>query len=311
MSSPSALDPCPVCAGTLVIRHEHVPSASQQIFSVARCTHCGHGVTLSTAPDQAVEHDTQYGFNRHGFTAAWCAQRRARWVRRLTGTEAPHKVLDIGCGDGRFLATMRHAGWKVAGIERHEHAAALAHLNVSTHLDDAAQQAPFGAITLWHSLEHFDDPLELLAECRALLHPMGSVFVAVPDATCTAAKLFGKHWLHWDVAHHRSHFSATSLNLTARAAGLSLQATLGPELEYEWLGWSQSLLDALGWPRHAFFDALRGAPQSGGAAKRALHLLAGGVASSLTALPVLATTLAAQRTHVVFAQDRSSSPAPH
>ncbi len=300
---------CPVCAGPLLSRHTLVAAPdSSQSFAVLGCAACGHGVTITPEPARSTAHGGNYGMNRHAFTDGWCARRRARWVQRFTHTGAPRRVLDIGCGDGAFLRVIQCAGWQVAGTECAQRAAALEQLNVGTSLDDAAAHAPFGAITLWHSLEHLDDPVGLLCECRALLHPAGALFVAVPDARSLAARTFGRHWLHLDVPRHRHHFSPTSLLQTLRAAGFTARDTLGPEFEYEWLGWSQSALDAAGLPQRAFFDALRGAPRGGGAAARLLHLAVGSAASMLMLLPAAYSALAPSRCHLVCTAGDDAAP---
>lgn len=292
--------PCPVCTGPLTTRYQgSVPGEPPRNFTILGCAACGHGVTLAPAAGHGEAHDGLYAENRHAFTEHWCARRRARWVQQRNSAGAPRRVLDVGCGNGAFLRAMQRANWQVAGVEREQRASALQHLHVGTSLDEAAEHAPFGAVTLWHSLEHFEDPATLLRECRALLHPAGAVFIAVPDARSLAARLFGRHWLHLDVPRHRHHFTARSLALALQDAGFSSRATLGPEFEYEWLGWSQSSLDALGLPHHAFFDALRGVPRHGGLPARILHLALGGVACGLTLAPAACAALAPQPCHLV------------
>ncbi len=300
MSEPHANPPCPACTGPLTVRHARVSSQElAQSFTVLGCAACGHGVTLDSGSAHSNAHGGTYPVNRHAFTSDWCARRRARWVQCLTPLDAPRRVLDIGCGDGAFLRALQLASWHVAGVEQEHRAVSLEHLHVGTTLDEVALHAPFGAITLWHSLEHFEDPAALLRECRALLHPAGALFVAVPDARSFAARIFGRHWLHLDVSRHRHHFSATSLVQTLRAADLAPRNLLGPEFEYEWLGWSQSALDAAGLPPRAFFDALRGVSRGGGTPARVLHLALGGVASALTLVPTACAALAPSRCHLV------------
>jgi SAM-dependent methyltransferase len=68
-------------------------------------------------------------------------------------------------------------------------------------------------------IEHVSNPIPLLRDCAAALTEDGIVVVVTPDVHSLAARLLGKRWWHFRVAHV-GYFSASSLAAAARAAGL-------------------------------------------------------------------------------------------
>ena len=82
-------------------------------------------------------------------------------------------LLDIGCGNGRFLTVMRMLGWRVHGIEPDERSAENARRSSGARIDAELDEglyppAHFDVITLNHAMEHIADPVTLLARCFRL-----------------------------------------------------------------------------------------------------------------------------------------------
>jgi SAM-dependent methyltransferase len=220
-----------------------VDPQSRETFSIARCQACGLGHTQPAPPDLARYYGSAYYGGRHGFTARFRAARRADLLERI-GT-IPGNVLDIGCGEGEFLLATRERGRPGVGIELGPaaRAARAAGLDVRESLESASALAPFAAVTLWHSLEHLPDPLGTLAAARRLLSPDGRLVVAVPDNGGWQARIFGRRWFHLDVPRHLYHFDARSLAGLLERAGFVQLRRFHMEIEYDVLGWLQSLLN--------------------------------------------------------------------
>lgn len=120
------------------------------------------------------------------------------------------RVLEIGCGEGRFLELARDAGIDARGIELSSEAAAAARargLAVDTlQLDDAARTlgGRFDAVCAFQVLEHVPDPLPFLHSALELLTARGRLILCVPDCDgylkyCDDALLNmpPHHMLHW------------------------------------------------------------------------------------------------------------------
>jgi SAM-dependent methyltransferase len=115
------------------------------------------------------------------------------WERRrallLGEARAGERVLDLGCGAGRFVAALRDAGADPVGVELADGALERARRNVPG--ADLRALAPDGAIPLedgsvdlvWCSevLEHVPDTAGLLSEARRVLATGGRLLVTTPS----------------------------------------------------------------------------------------------------------------------------------
>ncbi|MEO6219344.1 MAG: class I SAM-dependent methyltransferase [Ginsengibacter sp.] len=136
-------------------------------------------------------------------------------VENKTGRKQGN-ILDIGCGTGAFLNTMKKANWKVTGLEPDETARKKAldlydlQLNTSEKLFSLPNES-FDAITMWHVLEHVHDLHEYTNQVKSLLKPNGRLFVAVPNYTCFDEEIYKESWAAYDVPRHLYHFSPASM----------------------------------------------------------------------------------------------------
>ncbi|MGZ8463014.1 MAG: class I SAM-dependent methyltransferase [Candidatus Deferrimicrobiaceae bacterium] len=135
------------------------------------------------------------------------------------------RLLDIGCGNGDFLARMRGKGWEVEGLEvdseavksaRSRHGLTIHHGALETwKLPDGS----FDAITANHVIEHVHDPIALIRECLRVLKPGGVLVLATPNINGDAHRVFGRNWTHLDPPRHLHLFSGTTLKECGTRAG--------------------------------------------------------------------------------------------
>ncbi len=123
------------------------------------------------------------------------------------------KLLDFGAGTGDFLVKARTKGFSVDGIEPNEKARAnAAKKGIVLHENSSAlKESRYGAITLWHVLEHLPDLDGQVEKIASLLDKDGVVVVAVPNYKSYDAKFYGAYWAAYDVPRHIWHFSKTSI----------------------------------------------------------------------------------------------------
>ena len=258
-------------------------SLSGEAFAVEACGACGFGVTSPVPAEVGRYYPQAYYGGRHGASGRFCLRRRLRWLGPATG-----RLLDIGCGDGSFLLAARKSGWEVVGIERNTEPSRRAGLRVFESLeglraDLGASGARFDRITLWHSLEHIAAGQEILRQAAGLLKPGGRVLIAVPDLGGWQARWCGAAWLHLDVPRHVAHYTERSLAMACEKAGVNVGRHWHQEFEYDLLGWSQSILNALFAEPNVFFHWLTRKPIRAAGAVKLLQL---GLGAALTAVCV-------------------------
>lgn len=239
----SDLRKCILCGGLQQLQFKALAAEETgELFSVYSCSLCLLGQTVPQPSDLSLYYSNYQG----GPSTDFCTKRRLRFVQSVVKKMSENVVLlDIGCGDGHFLKAASKQGWRVAGTELNPEAALAAGIEVSSSLSGIEHLAPFGCITLWHSLEHLRNPMDNLFELAPLLSPGGTVIVAVPNAQGWQARLFGRNWLHLDVPRHLFHFGPNTLKRLLVGAGLEVIRTWHHEFEYDLFGWSVSAINSV------------------------------------------------------------------
>ena len=153
-----------------------------------------------------------------------------RAARALTSGAGGKTVLDVGCGDGRFLAALSARGAAgVTGLETDPVAAKLARRRtggpvLETALEDAGlPDAAFDLISLLHVLEHVPDPRATLTQARRVLRPSGALFLALPNAASLEAAVFGRAWYHLDLPRHLWGFGPRTLTRLLEETGFDVE----------------------------------------------------------------------------------------
>lgn len=252
---------CKACGYQLVRHFPRVldPQTNER-FRIDKCVNCGLGHTIPQPVDLTKYYGTTYYGGRHSFSASYRARQRLRIVESIIGNEVNRSILDIGCGDGTFLLEAKKKGWKVIGTEIYPHIARKAGLDVRETIEQVYDCPPFDCITFWHSLEHLRNPRSAMILAAKLLKPNGAFIISVPDSAGLQAKVFGSGWFHRDVPRHLYHFDARSLTSLTHSVGCTPERWWYQELEYDILGWSQSILNLLLPSSNLFFYTLTGRP---------------------------------------------------
>jgi len=101
-------------------------------------------------------------------------------------------------------------------------------------------------VTLWHVLEHLDDPEAAVARLATWLKPSGGVLlVGVPNLNSAQARIAGPGWYHLDVPRHRTHFTPAGVHALLLTGGLRPLATTHLLLEHNPYGMWQSWVNLL------------------------------------------------------------------
>lgn len=169
-------------------------------------------------------------------TLAWLGRRRwlayIRRFERAAGRFDPSwQVVDVGCGQNHFLATLRdERGCQGIGVDFKPEMVAFVRdtLGMDAFAGTLKQAnlpaGKFDVVTMNEYLEHDPDPRGLLTEARRIIKPGGHVAIEIPFVEGLAAKLFGAHWSQID-PRHLSYFTRDTLSLLLERTGFKLLQT--------------------------------------------------------------------------------------
>jgi 2-polyprenyl-3-methyl-5-hydroxy-6-metoxy-1,4-benzoquinol methylase len=152
---------------------------------------------------------------------------RKRMLTRLFENERPGRLLEIGCGDGNFIADIKKQGWEVMGVDSDPEAArvAMAKYGVSVLVgrfeDIDLPQDYYNVVVINHVIEHVSDPVLFLARTGANIAPGGRIIVVTPNSAGFGHAAFGANWRGLDPPRHLHIFTPVNLVETVRKAGLN------------------------------------------------------------------------------------------
>ncbi|MCA3563173.1 MAG: class I SAM-dependent methyltransferase [Methylocystis sp.] len=145
-------------------------------------------------------------------------------------------ILDIGCGNGSYLAT-NAAGYRLHGIDISPPLAAAAE-GLFSRTGGGAICAPatvalaampgrsIDAAILRSYLEHEAEPLAVLQRLRQVLKQGGFAVVKVPNYASFNRIVMGRRWCGFRFPDHLNHFTPATLAAIAARAGF--------ETEWRW-----------------------------------------------------------------------------
>jgi 2-polyprenyl-3-methyl-5-hydroxy-6-metoxy-1,4-benzoquinol methylase len=233
---------CPVCQSTTIEDEFSAKdyTVSNEIFTVVKCKACTHMFTQNVAAqndigkyyqsENYISHsDTQEGIVNKLYHAV--RKRTLAGKKNLLQTETEKvqgKILDIGCGTGAFLHTMKQAGWQITGLEpddaARKKATELYNITpLASHEIFSMPHNTYDAITMWHVLEHVHQLHEYIAQLKNMLTANGRIFIAVPNFTSYDARYYAAYWAAYDVPRHLYHFSPASMKNLVEQNGLTIK----------------------------------------------------------------------------------------
>jgi SAM-dependent methyltransferase len=208
------------------------PYATPYPDPLVRCRACGTRF-VHPAPSEVelrARYDAEHGAGKwsalFGAADPLDAPRRARLLADLAGGASGRRLLDVGCGDARFLDAAEAVGWRPVGVELASAALAGTSRRHRVFVGTTAALRPgarFAAVTFWDVLEHLPDPAASVRAAVATLEPGGVLAASMPNAAGTEALARGGAWRYHDVGvyGHLVHLGPTQLARLLRGAGLT------------------------------------------------------------------------------------------
>jgi len=266
----TAVERCPLCSGSRRTVLHRLRDPSGRItgdFELLKCEDCA-AVYVSPRPADAAL--TALYDEDFYFSTGWSYDALAEWVmdciqaarrRRVERHLSSGRLLDVGCGDGRFVQHMARHGWEATGLDFSPSAIVYARRSPSggrfvqgTLEDYACPGASLDLITLWQVLEHIGEPRRLVRRCHSLLRPGGVLVAAVPNIEGLSARIAGERWWGLDVPRHLVHYTPGTLCGSLESAGFRIVRVRHRSIQYDPYGLLHSSLDRVFTRRHFLSD---------------------------------------------------------
>ena len=158
----------------------------------------------------------------------------ARREARALARQVPRggRVLEVGCGNGSFLATLHRVrpDLGLAGVDI-EDVGISDPLGLEFYHGQLEQvqvpPASFDAVYCSNLIEHVPDPLAFLLKCRAVLKPGGVIVGVTPDHLSLDRYLFGRYWAGYHYPRHTFVFDHRNIRTLLERAGFEAVRVAG------------------------------------------------------------------------------------
>ncbi len=219
------LDTCFLCGSSESrVVHKGTRGGYEDI-DVLACKHCGL-VRLSESIEDSESFYADSGMRNHAreriedlqISTRKDDERRFRFAENMIEGRS---VLDFGCGDGGFLVRAKQVAKQVEGVELETvMRTQLKEAGISCHAS-IDEIGIFDIITLFHVLEHLEDPLLYLRKFKEHLSASGMLLIEVPNAEDALLKQYqSKPFADFTYWHcHIYLYTNTTLALLAKKAG--------------------------------------------------------------------------------------------
>lgn len=141
------------------------------------------------------------------------------------------RLLDIGAASGILMEQAIKMGYTCEGVEPSKALTQLAcsagievHLGVFPHPN---LKRAYDLITLVDVIEHVSEPVELLKNIASYLKPDGYGVLTTPNVSSLIAKILGRRWWHFRIAHI-GYFGRATIELALEKAGLEAVKITSP-----------------------------------------------------------------------------------
>ena len=195
---------------------------------IIKCTACGMARTFPSPAPSEFYNESDKGY-------LYMLENEDLWRRfagnilsEISGYKPSGELLDVGCGIGILVDEANKKGYQASGLEinpaavslgKERYKISLFNLSVSQMCATARR---WDVVILNHVLEHIQEPVQFLSDCRKLLREDGILYIGVPCYTGWTAIAEGKEWYGYSVDQHIWQWTHKTIREVVNMAGLSI-----------------------------------------------------------------------------------------
>lgn len=236
------MSPCPLCGSGgvhAIVRRLADPLRPNVVRDLLRCPSCG--IVFTPGGVSADDYPAEYDPHRFApIPVLGPIEDRYRLRQKAIYEHGPKpggRLLDVGCGNGRWMEVWSRWQRECVGVEPHRPTAEEARrrgldVRPGSLEDQKFPDASFDVVTFCHVFEHLPDPRATLREARRVLRPGGQLVLWVPDFESLLRPVFGRAWLPYEVPRHLWHFNRRTLGWLVREEGFSTQDIVSDPNDY-------------------------------------------------------------------------------
>ena len=144
-------------------------------------------------------------------------------IRSVAGLNKKASIIDIGCGSGRFLDSMRRNGFRnLTGADPFIADDMTSAGGVRILKRDISQiDETFDVVMMHHSLEHMADQQAVIQHAFRILNPGGKLIIRIPTSDSWAYRHYGAEWAQIDPPRHFYLHSRKSIENLVKKFGFS------------------------------------------------------------------------------------------
>ena len=223
-------DKCPLCSSNAIKKRFACIDnfATGEQFDIYECCDCGMVFTRNFPDEKEIgryyespayisHSNTSKGvINRiYQMVRKIMLKRKARLVERIASKKSG-RLLDYGAGTGHFARVMAAKGWSVTAIEKSDKARELALREFGFEMQPvealkAIKDKELDIVTMWHVMEHIQEPDNMWRELHRILADSGIAIIAVPNSASYDALKYKEYWAAYDVPRHLWHFTPDTI----------------------------------------------------------------------------------------------------
>ncbi|MFH0887170.1 MAG: class I SAM-dependent methyltransferase [bacterium] len=200
-----------------------ISESCEKQYKINHCNSCGLEFAEPMKGGDSIFYDIIY---------TYMAKTGLRWEFDIFKADfnPPAKILDIGCGDGSFVKFANKLGYQSKGIDFNPSRIDMAkdvdaeveNIDIKTIDHYLVSQKDTDIYTLWHVLEHLEDPLKTFSTLYSSAKKGSHIVLSIPSD-----RFYGTHRTPIQTLnyppHHLTRWTAPALRILGEKSGWQLE----------------------------------------------------------------------------------------